>query len=89
MPGKQRKRSIILICKYCGESNEIETEETTADEYNTVQKGCNDALKDVSPESGGTLHHKITEALKRLRDEFGFGIPDNKEGETNDEYKES
>ena len=77
------------MCKYCGRSNEIEVEKTTADEFNVVQTGCNDALKDVSPESGGTLHHKITEALNRLKDEFGYGIPDNNEDETDDEHKES
>ena len=64
------------MCKYCGRSNEIEVEKTTADEFNVVQTGCNDALKDVSPKSGGTPHHKIKEALNRLKRTMSYGIPD-------------
>jgi len=45
-------------------------------EYNGVQMGCNDALKDVSQEKGSTPHHKIKEALNRLKRTMGYGIPD-------------
>jgi len=74
-----KKRFVKMTCKSCNEVTVMEYEQTTADEYNVtmgVQMGCNDALEAVSQESGGILHHKIKEALKRLRDEFGFGIPD-------------
>ena len=54
----------------------MEYEPTTANEYNTVQLGCNDALKDVSQESEGTPHHVIKEALNRLKRTMGYGIPD-------------
>ena len=57
----------------------MEYEQTTADEYNVtmgVEKGCNGTLEAVSQESGGTLHHKIKEALDRLKRTMGYGIPD-------------
>ena len=57
----------------------MEYEQTTADEYNItmgVQMGYNDALEAVSQESGGTLHHKIKEALNRLQRTMDYGIPD-------------
>ena len=71
-----KKRFVKMTCKSCDQITVIEYEGTTADEYNAVQLGCNDALKDVSQESGATPHYKIKEALNRLRDEYGFGIPD-------------
>ena len=74
-----KKRFIKMTCKSFNEVSVIEYEQTTADEYNVtmgVEMGCNSALKDVSQESGSTPHHKIKEALNRLKDEYGFGIPD-------------
>ena len=74
-----KKRFVKMTCKSCKQVSVIEYEQTTADEYNVtmgVELGCNDALKDVSQESGGTPHHKIKEALNRLKDEYGYGIPD-------------
>ena len=74
-----KKGFIKMTCKSCNQVTVMEYEPTTADEYNVtmgVQLGCNDALKGVSQESGGTPHHKIKEALNRLRDTMGFGIPD-------------
>ena len=68
-----------MTCKSCNKVSVIEYEQTTADEYNVtmgVQLGCNDALEDVSPKSGSTPHHKIKEALNRLKHTMGFGIPD-------------
>ena len=68
-----------MTCKSCNKVTVMEYEQTTADEYNVtmgVQLGCNDALKDVSQESGSTLHHKIKEALNRLKRTMDFGIPD-------------
>ena len=53
-------------------------EPTTADEYNQewLNKAQNGTLEDISPKSDGTPHHKIKESLKRLKDEYGFGVPD-------------
>ena len=68
-----------MTCKSCNQVTVMEYEQTTADEYNVtmgVELGCNDTLKDVSQEKGSTPHHKIKEALNRLKDEYGFGIPD-------------
>ena len=71
-----KKRFVKMTCKSCNQVTVMEYEQTTADEYNVtmgVQLGCNDALKAVSQESGGTPHHKIKEALNRLKKEFGYG----------------
>ena len=68
-----------MTCKSCNKVSVIEYEQTTADEYNVtmgVQLGCNDALTDVSQEKGSTPHHKIKEALNRLKDKYGYGVPD-------------
>ena len=65
-----------MRCKSCNEITVIEYEGTTADEYNVVQMGCNDTLKDVSLKSGSTPHHVIKEALNRLKRTMGYGIPD-------------
>ena len=35
----------------------------------------NDTKEPVSPKDGGTPHHKITEALNRLKKECGYGTP--------------
>ena len=74
-----RKRFVKMSCKSCNQVSVIEFEGTTADEYNVtmgVQMGCNDALKDVSQEKGSTPHHKIKEALNRLKRTMDYGIPD-------------
>jgi len=73
---RNNKHFVKMFCKECNQVTVMEYEPTTADEHNRVQMGCNDTLKDVSPKSGGTPHHIITEALKRLKDTMGFGIPD-------------
>lgn len=68
-----------MSCKTCNQVTVMEYEQTTADEYNVtmgVQSGCNGTLEDVSQESGGTPHHKIKEALDRLKRTMGYGIPD-------------
>ena len=72
-------RFVKMTCKSCNQVTVMEYEQTPADEYNVtmgVQLGCNDALEDVSPKKGSTPHHKIKEALNRLKDEYGYGIPD-------------
>jgi len=74
-----KKRFVKMTCKSCNEVSVIEYEGTTADEYNVtmgVELGCNDALKAVSHKSEGTPHHKIKEALNRLKRTMGYGIPD-------------
>ena len=74
-----KKRFIKMTCKSCNEVSVIEYEETTDVNYNVtmgVELGCNDALKDVSQEKGSTPHHKIKEALNRLKRTMGYGIPD-------------
>ena len=73
---KIRKRFVKVTCKSCNQITVIEYEGTTADEYNAVQLGCNDALKDVSQEKGSTPHHIIKEALNRLKRTMGYGVPD-------------
>ena len=68
-----------MTCKSCNEVSVIEYEQTTADEYNVtmgVEMGCNGTLEDVSQESGGTPHHRIKEALNRLKSTMSYGIPD-------------
>ena len=68
-----------MTCKSCNKVSVIECEQTTNTNYDVtmgVQMECNDTLKDVSQESEGTPHDKIKEALNRLRDQYGFGIPD-------------
>ena len=64
----QHGRSILIRCKHC--------DKITTMDWMGVQKGCNSPLTAVSHKNGGTPHHKIKEALKRLKDEFGYGIPD-------------
>ena len=82
MPGnRQHHGSPILTeeCSYCGSTVYIEVEKTTADEYNdtmVLDKAHNGVSKAVSQEKRSVPHHKIKEALNRLRDEYGFGIPD-------------
>ena len=74
-----KKRFIKMTCKSCNKVSVIEYEETTDVNYNVtmgVQMGCNDTLKDVSQESEGTPHHKIKEALNRLKRTMGYGVPD-------------
>lgn len=67
---KQHRRSILTKCKHCGSIVTFDWERTTADEYNA---------------STAPLH-KITEALKRLRDKYGYGVP---EGEKNGKKRQS
>ena len=74
-----KKRFIKMTCKSCNEVSVIEYEQTTDTNYDVtmgVQMGCNDTLTDVSQESEGTPHHKIKEALNRLKRTMGYGIPD-------------
>ena len=71
-----KKRFVKMTCKSCNQTTVMEYEPTTANEYNTVQLGCNDALKDVSQEKGSTPHHAIKTALNRLKRTMGYGIPD-------------
>ena len=71
-----KTRFVKMICKSCNEVTVMEYEPTTADEHNMVQMECNGTLKDVSPKSEGTPHHKIKEALNRLKRTMGYGIPD-------------
>ena len=74
-----RKRFVKITCKSCNKVSVIEFEGTTADEYNVtmgVQSGCNDTLKAASQEKGSTPHHKIKEALNRLKRTMDYGIPD-------------
>ena len=68
-----------MTCKSCNKVSVVEYEETTNSNYNVtmgVELGCNDALKDVSQESGATPHYKIKEALNRLKRTMDYGIPD-------------
>ena len=74
-----KKRFIKMTCKSCNQVSVIEYEQTTDTNYDVtmgVELGCNDALKDVSQEKGSTPHHKIKEALNRLKRTMGYGIPD-------------
>jgi len=74
-----KKHFIKTLCKSCNQISIIECEETTADEYNVtmgVEMGCIGTLKAVSQEKGSTPHHKIKEALDRLKRTMGYGIPD-------------
>jgi len=90
MPGnRQQHGSSILAqeCSYCGSTVYIEVEKTTADEYNDTMvsnSGQNGALEATSQEKRLIPHHKIKEALNRLKSKYGFGIPD-KKGENDDE----
>jgi len=57
-----------------------DNEPTTADQFNTgVYLDRNDPLKDTSHKIGPAPLHKIQEALKRLKDQYGFGMPDKEE----------
>ena len=74
-----KKRFIKMTCKSCNEVSVIEYEQTTDTNYDVtmgVELGCNDALKDVAQEKGSTPHHKIKEALNRLKRTMDYGIPD-------------
>ena len=73
---RYHRRAILIRCKHCDKITTMDWEKTTADEFNStigVQKGCNSPLTAVSHKNGGTPHHKIKEALNRLRKEFGYG----------------
>ena len=61
----QHRRSILIRCKHC--------DKITTMEWMGVQKGCNSPLTAVSHKNRGTPHHKIKEALNRLKKEFGYG----------------
>ena len=41
-----------------------------------VEKGCNVPLKAISLEKGGVPPNAIKNALKRLKEEYGYGIKD-------------
>ena len=69
MPQKRHHRCAILIrCKHC--------DKITTMDWMGVQKGCNSPLTAVSHKSGGTPHHRIKEALNRLKLTMDYGIPD-------------
>ena len=73
------KRFVKMTCKSCNEVTVMEYEQTTDTSYDVtmaVELGCNDTLKAVSQEKGSTPHHKIKEALNRLKHTMGYGIPD-------------
>ena len=61
----QHRRAILIRCKHC--------DKITTMEWMGVQKGCNSPLTAVSHKNGDTPHHKIKEALNRLKKEFGYG----------------
>ena len=55
-------------------------EHTTADSFNIgVEKGCNSPSKPLSGKIDRPPKDCIKNALKRLTDEYGFGIPDKKD----------
>ena len=60
--------------------DDTDYERTTADEFN---KGLNldqeGVIEAVSQHNGPAPLYKIKESLKRLREQYGFGIPDKKE----------
>ena len=53
-------------------------EPTTADEFNQewLNKEQEGVLEEISNDSQSAPLHKIKESLKRLKDEYGFGVPD-------------
>ena len=66
----RRKRSTLLIatyCEHCGRSTRV------------TDKGRKEVLEAISIESGGIPENCIKGALKRLEEQFGYGIPDKKE----------
>jgi len=73
---REHRRAILMRCKHCDKITTMDWERTTADEFNVTMasdSGQNGTLTDVSPINGPTPLHKITEALKRLEKEFGYG----------------
>jgi len=77
MPQNRRhKRTILIKCKHCDKITNMDWEETTADEFNDTMVSNLDrkgTIAAVSQQNGSILHHKITEALNRLKKEFGYG----------------
>jgi len=80
MPKEQRKRGTILTCPKCGEDITIMSEKVTM----AAQTEYNGPLKAVSPKIGGPRPDAIKRALKRLRKQFDYGIPDKRENNGKD-----
>ena len=59
------KEDLVPICITC--TNEKVTM--------VVEKGCNAPLTAVSQDFGTPTQETINNALNRLKDEFGYGIP--------------
>ena len=71
-----KKRFVKMTCKSCNQITVMEYEGTTADEYNAVQMGCNSPSKPLSRKIPSPPRDCIKNALKRLKDQYSFGIPD-------------
>ena len=65
MPENRSKRPTFLICEECGHSNTM------------PDNAQNDPLKDVSDKRLGPHPGTIKRVLNRLKEEMGYGIPDN------------
>ena len=63
--GRRHKRTILIRCKHCDKITNMDWEGTTADEFNNTIVS--------NSESEGPPLHRITESLKRLRKELGYG----------------
>tara|TARA_R110000824_G_scaffold135043_2_gene298054 strand:- start:180 stop:437 length:258 start_codon:yes stop_codon:yes gene_type:complete len=74
-----KKKFIKMTCKSCNQVSVIECEETTDDEPNVtmgVQMECNSLSKPLSHKIPSPHKDCIKNALKRLKDQYSFGIPD-------------
>ena len=66
----RRKRSTLLIatyCEHCGRSTRV------------TDKGREEVAEAISIANGGIPTDCIKNAFKRLKEQFGYGIPDKKE----------
>ena len=61
---KQWKEKVYTVCEHCGKVTMV------------VEKGCNVPLTAVSQDFGTPTQETIKRALKRLKDEFGYGEKD-------------
>ena len=55
---------MFTVCEHCGKDTLV------------VEKGCNVPLTAVSQDFGDATNKTIKNALKRLKEEFGYGIKD-------------
>ena len=79
MPDNRGKRPAFLVCKECGHPTVVPNNAQTT------------PLKDVSRKMQGPQPDTIKKALNRLKEEMGFGIPDNmgeRDEEKEAEYQE-